>query len=37
MENPFVFIIIFLAALSVIGIIGLLIEPLLRDKEQTQS
>jgi hypothetical protein len=34
MENPYNVLIGFLAALSVLGIIGILIEPLLRDKEQ---
>jgi hypothetical protein len=36
MENAFIIIVWFLAILSVLGIIGILIEPLLRDKEQPQ-
>jgi uncharacterized membrane protein YbaN (DUF454 family) len=36
MEHPLYIVVGFLAVLSVLGIIGLLIEPLLRDKEQTQ-
>jgi len=36
MENPFTIIVIFLAILSGLGLIGIFIEPLLRDKEQPQ-
>ena len=37
MENPFVIIVWFLGILSVLGIIGILIKPLLKDKEQSQT
>ena len=37
MENPFSIIVVFLAVLSVLGLVGILIEPLLKDKEQPQS
>jgi hypothetical protein len=37
MENPFVIIVWFLGILSVLGIICILIEPLLRDKEEPQT
>jgi hypothetical protein len=37
MENGFTIIVWFLGILSVLGIIGILIEPLLRDKEQHQT
>jgi acyl-coenzyme A synthetase/AMP-(fatty) acid ligase len=37
MENAFTIVIWFLAILSVLGIIGILIEPLLRDKELPQT
>jgi len=40
MENPFVIIVWFLGTtgiLSVLGIIGILIKPLLKDKEQPQT
>jgi len=37
MDNPFSIIVVFLAILSVLGLIGILIEPLLRDKEQPQT
>ena len=36
MDNPFSIIVVFLAILSVLGLVGILIEPLLRDKEQPQ-
>jgi NADH:ubiquinone oxidoreductase subunit 3 (subunit A) len=34
MENPYNVLIVFLAVLSVLGIIGILIKPLLKDKKQ---
>jgi hypothetical protein len=37
MEDGFTIIVWFLGILSVLGIIGILIEPLLRDKEQPQT
>jgi hypothetical protein len=37
MENPFIIVIWFLAILSVLGIIGILIKPLLKDKDQPQT
>jgi len=37
MENAFTIVIWFLAILSVLGIIGILIEPLLKEKEQPQT
>jgi len=37
MDNPFSIIVVFLAILSVLGFVGILIEPLLRNKEQTQA
>jgi len=37
MENAFTIIVWFLGILSVLGIIGILIKPLLRDKEQPQT
>jgi hypothetical protein len=37
MENPFIIIVWTLAILSVLGIIGILIEPLLRNKEQPET
>ena len=37
MDNPFSIIVVFLAILSVLGFVGILIEPLLRSKEQTQA
>jgi len=37
MENPFVIIVWFLGILSALGIIAILIEPLLRDKEEPQT
>jgi hypothetical protein len=37
MENGFTIIVWFFVFFSVLGIIGILIEPLLRDKEQPQT
>jgi hypothetical protein len=37
MVNPFTIVVWFLAILSVLGIIGILIEPLLIDKDQPQT
>jgi len=36
MENPFVIIVWFLGILSVLGIAAIIIEPLLRDKEEPE-
>jgi len=36
MDNPFSIIVVFLAILSILGLVGILIEPLLRDKDQPQ-
>jgi hypothetical protein len=36
MENAFIIVIWFLAVLSILGIIGILIKPLLKDKELPQ-
>jgi hypothetical protein len=37
MDNPFFIIVVALGILAVMGIIGLIISPFLKDKEQPQS
>jgi hypothetical protein len=37
MDNPYVILVWFLGILSVLGIIGILIRPLLRDKEEPEA
>jgi hypothetical protein len=37
MDNPFFIIVVTLGILSVLGIIGIIISPFLKDKEQPQT
>ena len=37
MDNPFFYIVVTLGILTVLGIIGLIITPFLKDKEQPQT
>ena len=37
MEHPFFYIVVTLGILTVLGIVGILVEPLLRDKEESET